>query len=294
MSNTVLRATGPLDLIACVPPILGFHPEESIVMLTTAGASFHARLDIPGARRDWEDAATALLSPCRQHGVQGVVLLLFSNAPDTSLGEYLASRWAHVGIAVHDVVYVKPDAYLATSRPASDWTAYDLQAHPNTLEAALAGHGPQDRTRADLVERVRPGAAPVVYGESDLNTVSPISVADLIEQTHGARGAAGLLASVLKALTDPEWIDDLITSVDEAHRCWMLDVFIEVLRAAQPHTLHAHRAAEVAAYLAWWNGNGAIANTCLEHCDPSSHLATLLHHAVNSAVNPAQWDPSRI
>ena len=44
-----LRAKNPEDLLAMVPQVLGFHPEESLVLLTLGEATdrFHARVDLP-------------------------------------------------------------------------------------------------------------------------------------------------------------------------------------------------------------------------------------------------------
>jgi hypothetical protein len=42
-------ARSPTDLVAIVPVVLGFHPRDSVVLLTfgTPGAAFHARVDLP-------------------------------------------------------------------------------------------------------------------------------------------------------------------------------------------------------------------------------------------------------
>ena len=53
MTTTALQtltARTPEDVIAAVPLVLGFVPEESVVMLTFGGRhTFHARLDLPAA-----------------------------------------------------------------------------------------------------------------------------------------------------------------------------------------------------------------------------------------------------
>ena len=55
--TTTLTARGPEDLLAAVPVVLGFHPQESLVMLTFGALrSFHARLDLPSAPDDEEMA----------------------------------------------------------------------------------------------------------------------------------------------------------------------------------------------------------------------------------------------
>ena len=51
--TTTLTARGPEDLLAAVPVVLGFHPQDSLVMLTFGAVrSFHARVDLPPSADD--------------------------------------------------------------------------------------------------------------------------------------------------------------------------------------------------------------------------------------------------
>ncbi len=62
------KARSPEDILAVVPVVLGFEPEESVVMLTFGGRhSFHARADLPGLA-DISSCAEQLLRPALSHG----------------------------------------------------------------------------------------------------------------------------------------------------------------------------------------------------------------------------------
>lgn len=206
----------------------------------------------------------------------------------------MASRWVGSGIRVVEVIYVTPRAYLVASRTSAGWRPYELDSHPITLEAALAGHAPTDVSREALFERIRPGAGTVIYSESGLDDIEPITVPELNQQGRLAAAAhSELIPRVLKAITEADWLSDLINEAELADREVMVELFTEALRAAQPGTDRASIAAEAAAFFAWLNGNGALACACLEHCDLSSRLAALVRAAVSGAVNPANWDPHR-
>src|ERR1700712_6060955 len=55
-------ARSPVDLVALVPMVLGFHPSDSVVLLTFGppGGSFHARVDLPVSAAAQEEVADVL------------------------------------------------------------------------------------------------------------------------------------------------------------------------------------------------------------------------------------------
>ena len=61
-STTSLVARTPEDVLAVVPIVLGFVPEESVVMLTFgAERTFHARVDLPDHESEIPEMVSALL-----------------------------------------------------------------------------------------------------------------------------------------------------------------------------------------------------------------------------------------
>ena len=106
---TTLTARGPEDLLAAVPVVLGFHPADSLVMLTfRAERAFHARLDLPDSP-DGEaigEAVDALLAPCRSHEVGHVAFVVYTD--DRGLAAAVAAALVPAfvadGIGVVDVL----------------------------------------------------------------------------------------------------------------------------------------------------------------------------------------------
>src|SRR5439155_9889737 len=63
-------ARGPVDLIAVVPYVLGFHPEDSVVLLTFgSGEAFHARVDLPADEDEQLAVVDMLASVVDRHRV---------------------------------------------------------------------------------------------------------------------------------------------------------------------------------------------------------------------------------
>ena len=108
--TTTLTAHGPEDLLAAVPVVLGFQPEESLVMLTfEAARTFHARVDLPppdGPDHAPEQAlgelTEALLQPCLAHRVGRVVFVLYTADPGLSgrVARHLRGVFGRRGIEV--------------------------------------------------------------------------------------------------------------------------------------------------------------------------------------------------
>ena len=113
--TTTLTARRPEDLLAAVPVVLGFRPQDSLVMLTfDAPRSFHARVDLPPPAElddSVSDLVDALLEPCLAQGVGRVAFVFYS--ADASLAERAAAplrrafawnerRWARRAAAVKD------------------------------------------------------------------------------------------------------------------------------------------------------------------------------------------------
>lgn len=175
----------PLDALALVPFALGFHPERSLVLLTTTpeGQPFHARVDLPEPGHggdgdddgdDGDDGAAPPLGPVDRLAlldqlVEQVAAAAAANRADLAvvvaytagplfaelavamLGERLLARGIHVVMAVR--------AHGGRWFPVGDLdhpgVPYDIRDHPLTAEGVLAGRVTFS-SRAALVESLVP------------------------------------------------------------------------------------------------------------------------------------------
>ncbi len=78
-----VRASGPADLLALVPGLLGFHPEDSVVAdhRRRRAAPFHARVDLPDDPVGLEELADYLTRVAHRNGVR--TLAASSSTPRT-------------------------------------------------------------------------------------------------------------------------------------------------------------------------------------------------------------------
>ena len=74
-------ARNPTDLIAVVPAVLGFHPQDSVVLLTFGppGASFHARVDLPLEAGEQAEVADVLVDAVLANRVRRAAVLLYTD-----------------------------------------------------------------------------------------------------------------------------------------------------------------------------------------------------------------------
>src|SRR5690606_35618334 len=80
-SSIPLTVRTPSDLLACVPLLLGFLPEESAVLISLPpGAGPHARADLDD-ETDLAELSAALLAPVRRHGVARVAVVTYGPLP---------------------------------------------------------------------------------------------------------------------------------------------------------------------------------------------------------------------
>ena len=147
-------ARDPADVLAVVPVLLGFEPEDCVVMLTFgAEHQFHARLDLPPAvATDAEvaEVAALLVEPAVRHHVSGVLLVVYSDHAERARrsARCLVDAFGAAGIAVLGAIRADGQRHWPATGPG-EGTAYDVSAHPVRAQAVLDGHVTR-RSRADL------------------------------------------------------------------------------------------------------------------------------------------------
>jgi hypothetical protein len=165
------RATGPADLLALVPGLLGFHPEDSAVLMTVgAGASgasgdtvrsrgpgggagrrgqpgqpMHARIDLPPGAGDVAGidlVVRQLAAVAARSGVRRCVLLLYTD--DAGLAEAVAdpltALLAELRVEVVCAVRATDRAWWRVGAPVGQpGTPYDVRAHPFMAQMVMDG-----------------------------------------------------------------------------------------------------------------------------------------------------------
>ena len=303
----ILRAKSPADLLAAVPVALGFAPSDSIVMLTFGGSTaFHARIDLPpsGDLDTVGQIARSLLEPCRRHGVQQVVLVLYD--ADARRGRQVSRRLGRAFerarieviecLRVHDGRWFSADG-LRPGVPA--WgVAYDTSTHPFRAQAVMEGYVTLG-SRAELAAGIAAdpeAVAAVAAARGGAVLLAPGELAELCARhadegtvPSAAEAVAILMTVQIGVLRDAAWA---VLERDQAERHAAL--WCDLVRRAPEDLLPS--AASVLGFLAWLQGHGALAWCAIDRCldvDPEHSLGTLVAHLLEGAVPPASWASMR-
>ncbi|QWC85542.1 DUF4192 domain-containing protein [Nocardioidaceae bacterium] len=320
-ASTPVRMTvrNPTDALALAPVVLGFHPEDSVVLLTFGGEGFHARVDLPLDQAGRDDVVAVLTDALHANTCRAAMVLAYSEDPQAvqAVTEALLPALVDdLGLVVVDVIRadgrrwwsVVPHGEAGEVGEAGEGTAYDLRSHPFTADAVLRGSVVRasrealaellDAYDADAVEAVQRAL------DSQPSTSEPARgparrlVASWLRRTverwvdDGEPGPADEVARVLLLVEMPNLRDIVWGGVPRADAPRHLEVWLQVLRRT-PFEWSASPAALVALF-AWLNGDGALAWTAVEksqHSDPDNSLADLVAEALDRAVPPSSWQP---
>lgn len=313
-----LSARTPEDLLAIAPVVLGFWPEESVVMLTFgAGRPFHARINLPPAPDQTlaalRELSDALFGPARRHGVAQVVLLYFTADPEAAAGAHRALRRAARRAGIEIVTALSADGaryreVSATGRRPGPGVPYDLSVHPFVLQALVTGrltHRTRDEMVASLAaDDAASAAVGAALCRSGLVDAGPPGDGRAIgEQGRWVEGLVRRGVASGRAPTDEElarllWVMQSVRVRDaawsligradaDAHVCWWSAVL-----ARTPDELVAAPAA-LLGWACWQAGDGARAWAAVDRCraaDPDYALAAYLAVILDNAVPPDHWE----
>ncbi|MCX6395346.1 MAG: DUF4192 domain-containing protein [Propionibacteriales bacterium] len=325
---TTFTARTPADLLALVPIVIGFHPEDSVVLLTfgssprhteRAGAgvrTFQARVDLPVVEQEQRYVASMLRDVVRKHGITVVAVVLYTDdaAVAARFADLLMPRLLADGIAVVDVLRVDGDRYFCVAEPDDPGTAFDLRSHPLTAQGVLHGrvvHESREAMRealvgsdvADIEGVARAAEAFVDKLSRDCGSPesAPETVAELarwlqrtIARTRSdptqlsSEDAAGLL--VLLCL---DTLREVAWSELRRENAASYVVFLSALVRRAPADL-VPGAAGLLGLAAWLEGDGALAWCALDRClaeNPDDNLAQHVAALLESATPPSVWAP---
>lgn len=304
------------DLIAVVPAVLGFHPQDSVVLLTFGppGGAFHARVDLPVGLAEQEEVAEVLVGAVRSNGVRRAAVLLYTD--DVSVAEQqslvLVRRLLDLDVEVIEVIRVDDAHWHPVPDDGSPGTAYELETHRFTaqrvfegqvvhrdraeLADSLIGSDEDDAvavalaaTRfADLVVTSSEGTSPAhAFLRSEATWLQQRIRSRVDDRVALGAGDAGrLLVLVSFVLTrDVAWAE-----IDRSNAELHVDLWRELVRRSPRDLLPG--AASLLAFAAWQHGDGALAWCAIDRCleiDPDYSMAHCVAEVLSRAVAPGVW-----
>jgi hypothetical protein len=318
-----LRAKNPSDLLALVPSLLGFHPEESVVVLTVgdALAPFHARVDLPTDPVGVEMLTSHLAEVARRHRTTRLAVLVYSD--DAGMAEAVVDQLtARLSGSVAELVCaVRADGRrwwpLDGAASETPGTPYDVRSHPWMARSVVEGTvvlGSRQELADTLVgtdpeetERIAGLAAEVAARLADLDRAPLGSAArhTLVLEGHWVRHR------VCRFLDDGEQLDShdlarlttaMAVSVEVRDVAWAemtrddaarhVELWRDAVRRC-PVELRA-APASLLGFAAWLCGNGALAWCAVDRAqeaEPGYSLAGLLTQVLAGAMPPTAWRP---
>jgi hypothetical protein len=305
-----LKVRRPDELLAIIPYLIGFHPDESIVAVFSQSGRvvLAARIDLPPESAG-DDLAAQIEYLAKRHEASALALVAYSAAslPAHRLLTRLMNRLGKHQLA--DVIYVGHGRWWSLTCEEDccplNGTPFDHSSHPLSAAAVFAGLG----TCANRQELAASVNGPP---ETELPRLQGLAETLLTELEHfdNPSAAARLMASMVDtAVSDPSALTEryslllglLVTDLRVRDLAWALigpdDAEGHVrlwgaVVAKVPPTLAAAPLC-LLGLAAWVSGGGALLNCCCERLtevDPGYSLGRLLHEISAQAVPPSVWE----
>jgi hypothetical protein len=320
-----LRVSSPAGVLAVVPHLLGFTPQNSLVVIGTGPAAGRVKIafrydlpDPPAADAAAQIAAHATGVLARQHLTAAVVAGYGPGPLVTPVADAIRDAAARAGIELLDVLRVQDGrfwSYLCREPSCcpAEGVPFDPAAHP--AAAALADAGlPVLASRSALAATIAPLTGPAADAMTEATRRAERVAARLTtragQQALDGPGLAGVRDAIAAyrdggTVSSPirhAWLalvltrvrirDDAWARMDPAHRDAHRRLWTDVVRRAQPGYVAAP--ASLLAFTAWQGGDGALANIAIERAladTPGYSMALLLGDALNAGAPPSMATP---
>jgi Domain of unknown function (DUF4192) len=295
--STTLQARTPEDVLAAVPVVLGFEPDDSVVMLTFGGTeTFHARVDLPPPS-EVDDAVAQLLEPALLHSAARVLFVVYADDGRAArlVMRRLRGAFGRAGIDVVEVLRVHRGRWFAPGRPGAplDGVPYDVGDHRFRAQAVVEGIVVH-RSRGEL-EQLLEGRADAMaeVGRAVRRALPspPDEIADLVDlRVDAGRFGTPELARVLLGLQEQRGRDAALTAMSRDAAVQHVRLWTDAVQRA-PAELVAAPAA-VLALAAWLAGHGALAWCAVDRsraADPDLSLTGLVADLLTRALPPSAW-----
>lgn len=291
MADKPVKLNGPADIVQSVPHLLGFHPQESLVVIALNEQHrlvLSMRVDLDGGAEAINGGA--LDDAMAQAGASQLVAVVYTeSAGDLPSRDVVDALRGHHPQPLMDALLVRDGrwrSYLCEQEccpPEGTAIAGSAAAEQLAAEQAGVGRGVlpnRDAVAASIAAGPRlvaptehPTAVafalvPSTIGRTDLQDVE---VADLAVFCQSGKGRDLLIATAVKNGTEAQLLATLTTAasrlsdVDAAHVCGLLSV---------------------AAYL---TGDGVLARAASERAlagNPDERMARLMATVVDKAIPP--------
>lgn len=315
-SRPVARLSSPGDIVATVPVLCGFVPQDSLVVLSLRGqrkrVGLTVRVDLPPPEAE-QAVAEMLVERISHDGAQAAVVVVYRElARAPRLVDGLVAACTRNGIDVTEALHVRDGLWTSylCSLPCCPAEGTPVPAAPTLVQAesALDGRAVLS-SRAELVRSLAPPTLPAAVAvgqrlDAEAARWSQAVSAAGVEAVR-AQGLRSLRAA-LDAVASGETVDEATAArlavalhdvqVRDTAASWGLDEADALLalteqvlrRVVAPYDAPA---CTLLGWVAYSRGDGARVNVALDRAlasDPTYSLARLLRAALEGSVPPGE------
>lgn len=285
--TTTLTIRRAEDVLAAAPVLIGFHPTDSVFMMTFGGReTFHARVDL-GSPID------LILEPAVRYEVKSVVLVCYGEDQERCERKLddLAHAFLQAGIAINIGIWTDGQEWHAPGGPG---VPYDISTHPFMVQAVASGQV-MEQSRGQLAVRLRQVPERAAALEALRPTVQPydkdgVTASVWRAQSFGATLNDEEAIGVLLGIKDPAVRDAAWETATREQADALVDLWTDMVQRAPDDLVSGP--ASVLAFTAWLAGRGAMAWEAVGRCvkaDPGNSLAGLVAGLLGRAVSPSSW-----
>lgn len=301
--DPVIVVRTPDELLAAVPHMLGFNPQESILVVPVSRGLPMSRVDLPRTPEDRAEVVRNLHGPYARHARPGAQVALVCLTEDRRSAE-LASQ--HVAAGLEKAGVGTQARIWATDER---WVEFNIgQAGNRTQETStriaaeyvVAGTARPAATRASLAESLvgdrEPLAAVLPAVREAAQKSTPVAernwAHDLLEQFHADCNrlidpdAARLLVAIESTETRDALWQDMSRDNARDHSALWTDLTRRAPEEVRTPT------ASLLAFSSWLEGNGAKAWCALDQIPdgPPYSMASLVATVLQGGVHPDMWE----
>jgi len=308
------RVSDLAGVLACVPSLLGFVPERSVVVLCLASSRvvLTMRVDLDGS--NVSTLADTVVMAARRAGADELVAIGYVPKPSRVILAVLqdlsiAVETATAGpspLCVRHLLAVGRDGWCELPHWGTELPPLrphvEVDNHPVRAERVVAGRAVA-RSRKEVAMRVQPGSEQrsvefelaveaTLLALPGLDDETAVALTgehlDAIEDDPSAPVDDAVLGRMTALLAHPLARDEAMLRIDASTACGYVDVWSRVARLTGGRP--ALKALLLAGTAAWVSGDGATVNMCMEagrEIDPD-HVGVQLLAAVTDGCLPPE------
>jgi hypothetical protein len=298
-----LSIQNPDELIAVIPHLLGFKPEESIVFLPMRSDLPVARVDLPTTTRDrdfvWNSISDAFRRYAQPGTSVGIVCITADRALAEEVGPEFAARLDTIGIDTRLVVWADETRW-ADLDTGDMGLQTDAARERIAAATVLTGRAQPATSRDSLATSLVGDREPIARLLSETRNPARENTAKLEGlwalgrmqrfQRDGVRLSDGDAARLLVAVGSTPTRDRLWLDMNRGNAASHVALWTDMTQRAPDEVRAAP--ASLLGFAGWLSGHGALAWCALDQVpkDKPCALANLVATAVQTGMHPREWE----